>query len=270
MDSNPRFLATPFALPGDDMIGSPLWLALGLLTTLPVPVVAAPNEREIGVSVLLYPFVGAVIGLMLCGLALVSHPWPGPLSAMLVLFLWLAITGGLHLEGLGDLADAWVGGIGRPERMLEIMKDPRCGPAAVMAITMQLLFKFSAIQALLQLNIPILLFFSPVLGRAVMLALMLSTPYLRPEGMASVLTRVVPREIGWFIIVMTGGLVMFMAKPLLLLALGMTVAFFVVFRWMMLGRLGGITGDVLGAVCELSETVFLLSALLFASINSGG
>jgi adenosylcobinamide-GDP ribazoletransferase len=58
---------------------------------------------------------------------------PG-VAAALVLILWVWSTGALHLDGLADSADAWVGGLASRERTLEIMKDPRSGPAAVTAI----------------------------------------------------------------------------------------------------------------------------------------
>ncbi|MBF8272001.1 MAG: cobalamin synthase [Magnetococcales bacterium] len=240
----------------------PLLLALGLLTTLPVPGVVDPKEREIGLSVLLYPLVGVIVGFFVWGLAMVTVSWPENMRGVFILFLWLALTGGLHLEGLGDLADAWVGGMGRPGRMLEIMKDPRCGPAAVMAITMQLLFKWVAIQALVQQRHEFLLFFAPVVGRTVLLPLMLSTPYLRKEGMATVAIAAVPKTTAWMVVALVGTSLTVKIP----LAVGATVVCLVWFRWLMLRHLGGVTGDVLGAGCELSETIFLLAALLLPNL----
>lgn len=247
------------------MMLRPMFIAMGLLTTLPVPCVPNPTNRDVGFSVLMYPLVGVVIGTALWLLATMVGTWPPLLQGSFVLFLWLALSGGLHLEGLGDLADGWVGGLGGRERMLAIMKDPRCGAAAVMAISMQLLFKLSAIQTLLQHQHLSLLFFAPILGRTAFLPLMLSTPYLRQGGMASTATETVPKKAGWAVVVLS--LVSCATiDPTLTMAVGAVVAFLIWFRWMMLRRLGGITGDILGAACELSETVFLLACVLLPEI----
>lgn len=243
------------------MIQRPFFLALRLLTTLPVPEVTDPSEREMGLSVLMYPCVGVVLGVILWGLARGADLWPENLLAAIILFFWLALTGGLHLEGLGDLADAWVGGIGHPERMLEIMKDPRCGPAAVMAISMQILFKFVAIQTLLQQQHSIVLFFAPIMGRTAFLPLMLSTPYLRQGGMAAAAIKGVPKMGGWLVVGAVGLVIAMSGAACIFWAFVTTSLLLVIFRWMIHRRLGGITGDVLGAGCELSETLFLLAAL---------
>ncbi|MBF0435582.1 MAG: adenosylcobinamide-GDP ribazoletransferase [Magnetococcales bacterium] len=245
------------------MIGRPLLLALGLLTTLPVPRVADPREREIGLSVLWYPLVGAILGVMMWGLAVCAAAWPGDLVALGILLLWLMATGGLHLEGLGDLADAWVGGLsGGPERMLAIMKDPRAGPMAVMAICMQLLCKGVAIHNLLQLHAFVVLGVAPVIGRTMMVALMLSTPYVRPEGMGAVAVRALPKNAGWWVVGVTSLAIAFLSQPSLAWSVLATGISLMTLRALILRRLHGVTGDVLGASCELSETIFLLVTVL--------
>ncbi|MBF0108817.1 MAG: adenosylcobinamide-GDP ribazoletransferase [Magnetococcales bacterium] len=247
------------------MIGRPFRLALGLLTTLPMPIVRDPDDETMGASVLWYPPVGMVIGVMLWGLAWLLDMAADTMTAVLLLLAWLALTGGMHLEGLGDLADAWVGGHGRPERMMEIMKDPRAGPAAVMAIVMQLMVKFTAIQTLIQLRMPLLLLLAPWVGRTALVFLVISTPYVRSQGMGTVLAREVSRKKGWTVVALAVMAPLFLADFSVSLAVATTALFMVAFRRSMTARLAGVTGDVLGAACELSETVFLLAALLWIS-----
>lgn len=250
------------------MIGRSFLLALGLLTTLPVLQVVDPKEREIGLSVLWYPLVGAMIGGMLWGLAVWGAAWPGDLVALGILFLWLVLTGGLHLEGLGDLADAWVGGLnGGPERMLAIMKDPRCGPMAVMAISMQLFCKGVMIHNLLQLHAYVVLGLAPVVGRTMMVALMLSTPYVRSEGMGAVLVRTLPRIAAWWVVVVSCLVVAFFSQPPLAWGVLATGLGLMSLRALILQRLKGVTGDVLGASCEVSETIFLLTTVLLLYVQ---
>ena len=107
------------------------WLALQFLTRFPVPQPIDYSARAMGRSVLSYPIVGLVLGLLLVSIQmLLVHIHPNVLAALL-LILWVMVTGGLHLDGLADSADAWMGGQGDRERTLQIMKDPRAGAGAI-------------------------------------------------------------------------------------------------------------------------------------------
>ena len=125
-------------------------LALQLLTRLPVPSLSTPPQpQELGQAVLFFPVVGLLIGGVLAGLeGALGWMDPGILAALL-LTVWVLITGGLHLDGLADTADAWIGGQGDRDRTLAIMKDPRSGPMAITVIALILLNKFAGLQALL-------------------------------------------------------------------------------------------------------------------------
>ncbi len=87
-----------------------------------------PTAAQNAQSLLFYPLVGLLIGAALWGMAHLLQFLPLVLSSSLILVLWIWLTGGLHLDGLADTADAWVGGFGDPERSLNIMKDPKQRP----------------------------------------------------------------------------------------------------------------------------------------------
>ena len=161
-----------------------LLVALQFLTRIPVRLPGAPSPHELGQSLLWYPVVGLLLGALLYGLALGIDLVAPALRASLLLAAWVWLTGALHIDGLGDTADAWIGGRGDRERMLTIMKDPRAGPGAVAVIVIVLLLKFEAIGA-----IPgphrIALLLPPTLARAAVPALFASTPYVRPDGIAT-------------------------------------------------------------------------------------
>ena len=157
--------------------------AFAFLTRIPMPRVSI-DEREQAASLKWYPFVGLVIGLALSALALVAQRWATLPGAAVLLLLWVALTGALHLDGLADSADAWIGGMGDRERTLTIMKDPRSGPAAIVALMLVLLLKFSALASLAD---PLLLVLPPLLGRAALVGLFLTTPYVRKGGMGDAL-----------------------------------------------------------------------------------
>lgn len=105
----------------------PFWIALQFLSSLPVSLPGMPEPRELGRSLLFYPLVGLLFGLLLWLASLLLQGTPAPLHAALLLTLWVLLSGALHLDGLADSADAWLGGFGDRERTLQIMKDPRSG-----------------------------------------------------------------------------------------------------------------------------------------------
>ena len=236
-------------------------LALQFLTCLPASLKAAPGPADWGRSALAYPLVGLLIGLLLAGLQqLVGHADP-LLQAALLTATWALITGGLHLDGLADSADAWVGGHGDRERTMTIMKDPRSGPAAVSTLVLVLLLKFAALAALVKAGAWPALLLAPVLGRSALVALLLSTPYVRPGGMGSAISAHLPRAAAVLalLLVAAGALVAGMAGAL---ALAVAAVAWLGLRWMMMRRLGGMTGDTLGAAVELTEIAVLVALAL--------
>jgi adenosylcobinamide-GDP ribazoletransferase len=234
-------------------------LALQLLTRLPVPpLTTPPQSQELGWSVLFFPVVGLLIGGLLAGMhAALWRIDPGVLAA-LVLIVWALLTGGLHLDGLADTADAWIGGQGDRERTLLIMKDSHSGPIAIVVIVLLLLTKFAALQVLLVGDAGLVLLLAPVLGRTVIVLLLITTPYVRPDGLGSPYANYLPR---WS----CGVLVLLVAVATVALLEGRGGALLAVLgigfmglRHSLMTRLGGVTGDTLGAVCELTEMVALL------------
>lgn len=238
-------------------------LALQLLTRLPVPSSSLPpRPEELGLSVLFFPAVGLLIGALLAGLHTVL--WlvdPGVLAA-LVLAMWVLLTGGLHLDGLADTADAWIGGQGHRDRTLAIMKDSRSGPIAIVAVVLVLLAKFAALQALLAGDARVILLLAPVLGRIAIVLLLITTPYVRPDGLGAPYASYLPRlSCGLLVLLIAAATVAVLEWQggALLAALGVG---FVGWRHGLMVRLGGTTGDTLGAACELAETITLLTLAL--------
>ncbi|MBL8259783.1 MAG: adenosylcobinamide-GDP ribazoletransferase [Candidatus Competibacteraceae bacterium] len=245
-------------------------LALQLLTRLPVPLLGPPpRPEELGLSVVFFPVIGFLIGALLAGLHTVL--WladPGVLAG-LVLAVWVLLTGGLHLDGLADTADAWIGGQGARERTLEIMKDPRCGPAAIVAVGLVLLNKFAALQVLLAGDARAVLVLVPVLARASLVLLLATTPYIRPEGLGSPYARHLPRASCGLMLLACSAATLWWLDAQGAVLLGVLAAVFLIVRQRFVSRLGGVTGDALGASCELLETVLLLAVALSADFQNG-
>ena len=240
-------------------------LALQLLTRLPVPLTGSPPQpQEMGLSVLFFPVVGFMIGAILAGLH--AALWlidPGVLAG-LILAVWVLLTGGLHLDGLADTADAWIGGLGDRDRTLTIMKDPRSGPIAIVAVVLVLLNKFAALQVLLAGDARTVLLLAPVLGRALVVLLLITTPYVRSEGLGAPYARYLPRMSCGLMVLATAVATVALLDGWGGALLGVLGLGFIVLRHGVLNRLGGITGDTLGAACELAETAVLLVPVLLA------
>lgn len=157
-------------------MAKPFVVALQFLTILPVQTTQLPDSKTTGQSLLYYPVVGLLIGVMLGGLGWLTNAIPADLQAGIVLVVWVVLTGGLHLDGLADSADAWIGGFGDRQRTLAIMRDPYCGPAAVVALVLVLLLKYLALAQLLANQHWWILVLAPVLGRTVIILLLRNTP----------------------------------------------------------------------------------------------
>ncbi|MCL6703302.1 adenosylcobinamide-GDP ribazoletransferase [Pseudomonas sp. T1.Ur] len=240
----------------------PFWIALQFLSSLPVRLPGMPEPEQLGRSLLFYPMVGLVFGGVLWLLDALLLGAPPLLHAALLLTAWVLLSGGLHLDGLADSADAWLGGFGDRERTLLIMKDPRSGPIAVMTLVLVLLLKFASLVALIEQGQALALIIVPVLGRAALLGLFLTTPYVRAGGLGQALADHLPRRAGgWVLLGCAFGCVLVAGwAGACGLAIGLVV--FVGLRQMMLRRLGGCTGDTAGALLELLEVAVLVGVVL--------
>jgi len=242
-----------------------LLISARFLTRLPLPDPGPVGGSDVGRSAAFYPLVGLIVGLLLWGMSQVLT-WLGisdkELSAALLLVLWVWLTGGLHLDGLADTADAWIGGLGERRHTLEIMKDSRSGPFAIMALTLVLLCKWAGIAALDGTGAAGSLIWIPVLARAHLLLLLLTTPCARSAGMGREVGAHLPHAAAWVAMVTTLISSLLFFGSAVLVPIGAGGVLFLRWRRSMVTRLGGFTGDTAGALVELSETVMLTAAAL--------
>lgn len=225
----------------------PLLAALQFLTR--VPVRRQFSDKNLADSLLFYPLVGLLIGvvLLLPVLGLSQAPAVG---AAITLTVWVLLTGGLHLDGLADSGDAWAGGGSNRERTLEILQDPHCGPFAVVIILLTLMVKFAALQTLIADTgwLPVLL--APVIARATVVGLFVTTPYVRAGGLGSTLASGLQPRAAWLSIAAIGLFCLLAgAFAMLLIALFLCAGL----RWLMVKHIGGMTGDTIGACVEICE-----------------
>jgi len=233
--------------------------ALQFLSRIPIPAITAPNTDDQSRSALYYPVVGLFIGLLLALIAsLFADSEPLVVAAVLVVF-WAAVTGALHIDGLADSADAWLGGLGDVKKTHEILKDPLVGAAGTTVVICIILLKYSALYALVKHNNHIVIMLAPILGRSIILLLFTSTDYVRKQGLAAtVIDGLNGRAalIGIIAVLLMTAWFSFAGTIAVLLA-------FIALRKIMLERLGGCTGDTAGASVEITEAIWLTAAVLF-------
>jgi adenosylcobinamide-GDP ribazoletransferase len=158
-------------------------LAFRFLTRIPVPG-AAMGTAGLGRALAWFPVPGLALGILLAGAARVADGHLAPLvtSALLVALLaWL--TGGLHLDGLADVADGLGGSRGDAERALAIMRDSRIGAHGASAVTLLLGAKLAAVAQLAGADGTWALVGAPAVSRFAVVPLVVLFPYARPQGL---------------------------------------------------------------------------------------
>ena len=235
-----------------------LVLALSLMTRIPIPKQENIRAEEYARAALFFPLTGALIGGMLI-LPLVFFPLSSPiLLAAILTFLWTAVTGGLHLKGVGSSADAWIGGIGDEEETHRIMNDKITGDAGTTAIAGILILKFAALTVLVEHSYLWSIALAPVLGRGLMLLMFVTTPCVRSEGLVSAVTTFLQRDVVRLILAVC----LLFAVIVSLNGLLLMVAGFLFVRRLELKRLGGCTIDTAGASVEFGEMFWLVGVAL--------
>ncbi len=246
-----------------------LFAAFQFLTVIPLPGGKGIGEKDIAGSLPYFPVVGLVIGLVAAaGDFVFTLLFPPGVAAILTVLLLVLVTGGLHLDGLADTADG-IFSVRSRERMLEIMRDSRIGTMGVLAIVFVIALKIAALAPLVHIQRLGIIILMPIAGRMAMLLMLTALPYARRDGGLATLFI---RSRSWlnpafamFFLVFTGWLLgaggwLFSPWTGIVLALG-GIAAAGLAAWFIYRKLGGFTGDTIGAVAEITETVVALAGL---------
>jgi adenosylcobinamide-GDP ribazoletransferase len=237
-------------------------VALAFLTRVPVGERRAWRDLDLAASVPLFPVVGALIGLAgAIGYALATWLGLPPLpAAVIALATTIWLTGALHEDGLADIADGVGGGPTREDK-LRIMRDPRVGSYGAIALVLALLARAGALAALAApWAVGVALVAAGAASRAALPAVMASLPNARADGLAAGAGRPHPLRAAAAVLVaaLIAIVLLGQAAPAALLggAAGALAVALLARR-----QIGGCTGDVLGAVQQLTEIGVLLGAL---------
>ena len=234
--------------------------ALAFLTRIPVRGNGGDlDSNSLAKSIIFFPAAGAIIGAANTGLYLVLAPFlPPSVLAVFIIALPIFLSGGIHFDGLLDTCDGLFSGASR-ERSLEIMRDSRVGSMGVIAGILDVLLRYSILIALPEALLPFLLIAQPITSRWIMALALHFFPYARKDGglgqgfnQGKTISYVLLSSLLALLLVLlinglNGVLIALMVGSIsLLLAIGVA------------RKIGGLTGDVYGALNEAAEIIFLL------------
>ena len=250
-----------------------LSLAIRFLTIIPIasfPLSNNSNQDEevlaenFANSMAFFPLVGMLIGVLLVALRRIFYYLPiSPLVGdVLILIVWIWLSGGLHLDGFADSVDGFLGGHDK-EEILKIMKDSSTGAKGVVALVSLLLLKF-----VLLIETPLflkdaVLFFTPTIGRwSMVIAAFIGKPARLKNSMGKLFMDYVGwRELAFASLTMSViGILLFRLYFLHLVIIGIGIVLLILKYCQK--RIGGISGDILGAINEIVEVSILLTVCI--------
>ena len=237
-------------------------LMVQFMTRLPVNLSLPCESRNFKRGASMLPLVGLIIGgLQWVVFFLAVKALPLKAAAALVVLLGVLLTGALHIDGLGDTCDGFYAFKGR-EKIIEIMKDSRIGTYACLAIVFDILLKYSGIASLPSLNKGMIIIAVPVISRATQVLLFSIGNTAKSTGSGNLFIGNVGKSEALIALAMA----MLIAAPLLGIKVASllfiaAIAVTLCFNYYCDKKIGGLTGDTLGANNELVEFVVLIMYL---------
>lgn len=242
-------------------------LILQFMTRIPINIDVGFDD-DFHKTLYYFPLVGLVLGLLTFLIGTVSLVVFDPFITSIIATLSLVLlTGGLHIDGLGDTFDA-IYSYRDKERMLEIMKDSRLGTNSLLAILFLILLKVGFIYSLINEGLFWLVIFMPVLGRLGVMAITYKTKTPREKGMGNLfigkctIDMLITGTTYTIMIMLLIGKFIFKVSSLqlsILIGSILVVFLFVnIFKKHIYKKIDGVTGDILGCTIELSELLYLI------------
>ena len=246
--------------PGD------LLAALGLLSRLPVPVDGQKAAARGAAAAWAYPLAGLAIGAIVAGVASLAFAvgLPMPMAAVLALAASVIVTGAMHEDGLADSADGLWGGWDKGRR-LAIMKDSHIGVYGVSALALSFLIRWLALSGFIAIGLHwFAILTAAMLSRAAMVWVMAALPHARTDGLshtvgrASVLAAVIALVLALMMTLYAWDIAGLLAAAVAAITAILCAA-------IARAKIGGQTGDILGAVQQMTEMAVLLALIVLIS-----
>lgn len=232
--------------------------AIGFFTRIPIAMKADFNESDLNHAARYFPLVGVVIGAVAALVyTLASEILPKELAILASMGATIWVTGAFHEDGLTDAIDG-LGGGWEKEQVLTIMQDSRIGSFGAVGLFLILLAKFEALAHIYPALIVVVLIAAHALSRFAAVLVITTQAYVKPKGKAkSLATKMSAGELALAALFGLGPLLLLAPKLLLVTVVPMAIVW-CWFSYTLKRRLGGYTGDCLGAMQQLCELAFYL------------
>jgi adenosylcobinamide-GDP ribazoletransferase len=237
-------------------------IALGFLTRIPIPRSVEHNAENLNDAARYFPAVGLLVGLIAAIVyTIAAHAWPPAIAILLSMIATLLVTGAFHEDGLADSCDGFGGGWDRTQ-VLAIMKDSRIGTFGAIGLGMVLALKFAVLQSLALATVVPALLVGHCWSRLLATSYLFNHEYARDEDskVKPLATRLTPT--GLQIAALSALPLVFLVEPLQVLWIVIALA---IWRWAFgryfRRRIGGYTGDCLGAAQQVAEVMIYLVLL---------
>lgn len=238
-------------------------IALQFLTTIPVKLKAAVTDRDLAKSMAYFPLVGLLVGAALALLYdVLDLIFSDPVTCAFILILNAVITGGLHIDGFIDTFDGIASG-GNRKKVLAIMREGRPGAIGIAAIILLFLAKYSLLVSLPKGTVEVSLIAMTTLGRWSLVASSALFPYAREgEGLGRRFIQSLSRKEGFIATAFALLVMVFIFKFKVFILIPVVAVLLIGFNFYFYKKIGGITGDTLGALNEIAEVLTLALAVV--------
>lgn len=233
-----------------------LILSLQFLTRLPIKVSVDFNEKNIRNSIFFYPYIGALIGAIAGLIYLPISKYSNNIASLFALLILIFLTGGLHIDGLSDTFDGFLSNRDK-DKTMEIMKDSRIGAFGVLSIVILLLSKYIIISSF-ESNLPLVLCLSLANSRLVVSRIISYKKVSRVGGLGELFHNSKPGKL-----IIISGLIyialIMIINVYYIIPLLFTFIMGELFSKWSYEKIGGMTGDIYGAIIEIGDTLSLLA-----------
>jgi adenosylcobinamide-GDP ribazoletransferase len=242
-----------------------LFTAIMFYTRIPVPANKDFSNDMLNKATRYFPFIGIIVGGIGAVLFwLLRFILPFQAAIILSMATTIIVTGAFHEDAFADFCDGFGGGYTR-ERILKIMKDSHIGTYGAVAILMMLLTKFICLSSMRAMDIPIVLISGHAFSRFLTVCMIYTSTYMREDMLSKSKPVGHKGSIFSFMVAALFGVIamVFIPWKAVLIIIALSLFVFLVFSWYTRRKIGGYTGDVLGALQQLAEITFYIGFLIY-------